>query len=494
MTVVTQTRSLPQQPSRTAVRALTVAGFALPVVLYFWFIHQYALNVVYADQWHDIGLLGQSYSGTLGFHSLWAQYNENRILFPNLIVLLLGHTDHYNVVFLEYLSGLMLVAATGLIIYTHKRRAPTTPWLFYCPVAIAMLSWVQAASTLWGFSMSWYLVLLAFATSLFFLDSPRSTTPALVGAIAAGVVGSFSSAEGLLIWPVGLLLMYQRKRSRRWIASWIACALVSALIYFYHFNFSVKYTYATKYSAFLHPLQALHYFLFFVGDSLGGRLYLYGGHFFRFSSPNLDDPIVTGLGVALCAIAGYVLFNCARRRTEHAYAVGVALISFGLLFAVTTTMGRLGPGPPGAAGAGAGRYTTFNLLIVVGTYLALIDRPLLANKVRTGRPRRRATTLPAVALFAVLGAIGLQVVLGAWGGISQARVWHAGEASMADVTANIQQVSDNNVYVYLSFPGPAPPTIRQLAAVARHDHLALFGTSLASQYEKQGVLKVIGRR
>ena len=110
MTAVTQTGSISSSSTRrshVAVRTLTVAGFALPVALYFWLIHQYALDIVYSDQWHDIQLLGQSYSGTLTFHSLWAQYDENRNFFPNLIVLLLGHTDHFNVVSEEYLSALM---------------------------------------------------------------------------------------------------------------------------------------------------------------------------------------------------------------------------------------------------------------------------------------------------------------------------------------------------------------------------------------------------
>jgi hypothetical protein len=86
MTVVTQTRSAcsTQQSQSAVLRALTVAGFALPVVLYFWFIHQYALNIVYSDQWHDIQLLAQSHSGTLTLHPVWAQFDENRNFFPNL--------------------------------------------------------------------------------------------------------------------------------------------------------------------------------------------------------------------------------------------------------------------------------------------------------------------------------------------------------------------------------------------------------------------------
>ena len=109
---------------RYLISALTILGFVVPVVMYFWLIDRYALNVVYSDQWHDIALLGQADSGHLSFGLLWTQFNENRVLFPNLIVLLLGYTTHFNVVGEEYLSGVMLVIANGFFIWTHKRRAP----------------------------------------------------------------------------------------------------------------------------------------------------------------------------------------------------------------------------------------------------------------------------------------------------------------------------------------------------------------------------------
>ena len=47
------------------------------------------------------------------------------------------------------------------------------------------------------------------------------------------VIGSYSSLQGLLIWPVGLLLLYQRNRSRRMLLTWLACAVVAVGVYFY---------------------------------------------------------------------------------------------------------------------------------------------------------------------------------------------------------------------------------------------------------------------
>ena len=116
-------------------------------------IHAYGVNVIYSDQWDDVALIGHSYSGTLHLSTLWSQHYENRIFFPNLIVLALAYTTHFNVVTEEYLSALMLFGGTALVICAHKRRSPERRWIWYCPVAFLLLSLAQAMNALWGFQM-----------------------------------------------------------------------------------------------------------------------------------------------------------------------------------------------------------------------------------------------------------------------------------------------------------------------------------------------------
>ena len=64
----------------------------------------------------------------------------------------------------------MLMTSTALLIWSHKRRSPSTPWLYYCPVALLALSVVQFENALWGFQMAWFLVLLAMATAVVLID------------------------------------------------------------------------------------------------------------------------------------------------------------------------------------------------------------------------------------------------------------------------------------------------------------------------------------
>ena len=151
------------------VNVLTVLGFGLPVAAYFWFVGTYSVNVLTNDQWTDIPVIKDTWSH-LDWSALWLPHNENRVFFPNIIVVILAHTVHFDIRVEELLSAVMLTAATGLLIWAHKRRSPSTPWLYYCPVAILALSFVQSGNALWGFQMAWYLVLLSLAASIVLLD------------------------------------------------------------------------------------------------------------------------------------------------------------------------------------------------------------------------------------------------------------------------------------------------------------------------------------
>jgi len=130
-------------PTRRILDVVALLIFLATFVAFVWFTHRNAVNVVYDDQFSDINLIRHADSGTLNWSLLWAQHNENRVLFPNLVVLLLAATTHFNIVIEDYLSGLLLVASAGLLILAHKRRSPSIPWIFYCPVALVLVSFIS---------------------------------------------------------------------------------------------------------------------------------------------------------------------------------------------------------------------------------------------------------------------------------------------------------------------------------------------------------------
>jgi hypothetical protein len=472
----------------TSLRVVGVLGLALPAVAYFWFIHQYAVNVPYWDQWSDVNLIDHLYSGNLNLAALWAPHFDHRMLFPNLIVLALAQSTHFNIVFEEYLSGVMLVAAVGLFLLAHKRRSPSTPWIYYCPVALLMFSFVQFQNTLWGFQVAWYLVLLALAVDLFLLDRPTMSWLVLTVAIAAAVIGSFSSLQGLLIWPAGLVLLVQRHRSNRLVLAWVVSTVTTGAVYFYHFD---AWGYSNRYYVLTHPVVTLKFFFFTIGAVVGEP----AGY------PSAPTIL---LGVVIFSVAVWVLIAYGLRHDEAGGGspIGVALICFGLLFAATITQGRAWfsflPYQP--------RYTTYDLLILVGCYLALLDRlrsrvaserspkislsamrvGLLGQPSNTQDQTKRGTSVaPAVVLTVLIGVICLQVALGTGKGLTSARSWSASQKEVADVTVNVDSASDTLVRNELIREDPVLP--RELTRTMRSHHLSLFATNAKVYYTRVGL-------
>lgn len=465
------------------VTALTVLGFGLPLAGYFWFLQHYSLNAVLADQWSDVNVIKASYVNFFPWGAMWVQHFENRIFFPNLIVVLLAHTVAFNIQVEEFLSGLMLVTATIFIIWAHRRRSPATPWLYYCPVAILTLSIVQYGNTMWGFQLAWYMVLLSLAGTLLLLDRITLTWVGLVGAVAVAVVGSFSSLQGLIIWPAGLVLLYFRRRSLAQTLTWVFVAAVDALLYFYNFDFATSSLYPQY--ARQHLFASLKFYLFAIGDIVGKPVGL--------GTSNPDNVVVILFGLAIFILVVGTVLICGLGRDERSGSpIGIALIVYGLLFAAMTTQGRafLGLGA-----ASFSRYTTFDILVLVGIYLALLDRKHVisrtADRTLSGSASDASSTSDpeqpsnrgaegwvdrvglTSARVCLLVAILIQIPFGIYYGIQQANIQYAFNLKGASVLRNINHSSNSQVHYYLYFLEPSS-TVRDQARVLEEHHLSLF--------------------
>jgi Bacterial Ig domain len=456
---------------RTRLASLGVLGPLLPIGAYFWLIHQYSVNVVYLDQWADVTLLDHWYTGTLTLSNLWASHGDHRILFPNLIVIALAQFTHFNVVFEEYLSGAMLITATGLFILIHRRRAPSTPFIYYTPLTLLLFSFVQYENTLWGFQIAWYLVTLALALALFLLDRPALTGWVFAGAIAATVVGSFSSLQGLLIWPVGLLVLYVHRRPRRSLLIWIACALITATVYFHQLN----PPYSNHTYVFTHPIEAFKFFLFLIGAVLGVQL------------TNSPWPVIA-FGAIVLTIAMLFVVKYRRRSEQSGSLIGVALICYGVLFAATVTQGRAS----GVFGLWAPtRYSTCGLLILAGCYLVVLDRATARNRpafratTAEGQPERRAVIANTVIWIALAVVICLQVIFGNGHGLASAKSWSQNQKEAADIIVNVDKADKASKPLLES---ELIQSSRQQLEAMKNYRMSLFATGAVGYYSRIGLL------
>ncbi len=455
------------------------------VVLGFWFIHRYAVNALYNDQFSDVAVLRHGANGNLTFGTLWGQHNENRVLFPNLIVLALAKTTHFDTVVEAYLSGVIWIAAVTLIVIAHKRRSPSTPWIYYSPLALVLIAAGPLSDALFGAQIGWFLAILGLAGAIFLLDRPNASRWALMGAIAFGVLGSYSAIEGLFIWPAGLLLLYLRRRTVRQMAVWSVSGLVTGVLYF------VDYTFASSAGdpdyVLHHPGSALTFFISSFGNVLS-TIYPHPG-------PRSASPVVFQLGLTIVAVTAWAVVRGFHRSERGGAAIGVVLIGFGVIFVLFITLGRSQLGL-----SAAGRYLIFVLLLWTGTYLVLLDsapalsqasldRNMARLRIVAAEPRPAPVGFWRAASFAIL--VALVLILIAQDGVStgqsltNARGW-VDQQRLADaVAANIDQ-ADNRVVERTLGQYPVP-YLRALTAFARSDRLSFFAGGAAKQYEREGI-------
>jgi hypothetical protein len=455
------------------VALLTVLGFAIPVGIYFWVIAHFGVNVIVDDQLSNVSLIKASQTQVIPWGALWVQHTQNRMLFPNLLVLLLSRTVHFDIRVEELFGAILLLGATALLIWSHKRRSPQTPWLYYCPVAILTFSLVQYENTLWGFQVAWYMVLVSLAAAIVLLDCVALSWWALGGAIVAGIVGTFSSFEGLFIWPVGLLLLYQRRRRPAFLAVWGGSAVATAALFFYKFSSNAvdpSHGYALH-----HLWVSAKFFLFAVGDIVGITV-----------KPGSTNANVLIFGALVLILALFTVVYYGPRRDERSGSpIGVALTVFGLLFAASVTQGRVFFG---SWGASASRYTTFDLLILVGLYLAVLGSPPARRSSSSAGPEAAvghavggadvpARQLSLRILSVIRGAVALvvvvQILLGMQNGAHAVRATHKSQLAAVQVSGTLSHSSDNYLKYFVArwYSGPY---IRAQLQDAQRLHLSLY--------------------
>jgi hypothetical protein len=257
------------------------------------------------------------------------------------------------------------------------------------------------------------------------------------------------------------MLLYYRRRSLLHVVTWIGAAAGTAAVYFYNYT-----GVPTSLTALHLPSKAVQFFFELIGDILGVPL----------TGNGVGADLVLGFGCLVVALALYTLWSCGRRRDiESAAPVGLALIVFGLLCALSTTYGRV---TAGAGGAAASRYTTFDLLIVVGTYLTYIAFP--GDLVQSARVPRKQVTARTVVAALLGGVILVQVLFGFLNGIRWARWDRQQLLFSAVITVDISKIPD--VVVGQLEPFSSPRALRNETRVLADRNLSLFADRQSIAY------------
>jgi len=353
-----------------------------------WFIHNGTLDVVYADTWGYMRLVGDFLDRRLSVGEFFEAHNQNRT--PVLDLLLLGSAalDRFNQRHLDYVSVLLAVANTVLIVKLLPHEASkSAKAIVALAIAFLGLSLGQQENLLLSINVTFYLVVTFSILSIIALN--RSLAAATGGeryrqlALAVGLSGLalLSMGGGAVLWIVNMIqiALTVRHGARKAVPVLLVYGATGA-------TFLLVYglgLHQQNPALFLLAERPLSFFKFLLIES--GRTVV---GFFD-NQPAIGLSMGVGAFVYLCCAAALVSYVRRPVAEKREMAVGFSLLMLGLGEQVLIASGRLSFGVEYAA---ASRYTTLNMMAVVGALL------LLSYRSARSKPHALLTAMLAVAV------------------------------------------------------------------------------------------------
>jgi hypothetical protein len=452
-----------EKPTATiAINIIASLLILLPAALAFLYVREFGVNVPYWDDWRVVPLLDKLATGTLKMSDLWPQHNEHRIFFPLIAQLLLGSLTKFNTVAEMYLTGGFFLVTLIVLLLAFKDSVKTTLCLFI-PISFLMFSTRQHENMLWGFQIS-FAIACAFAVlTLYFLyvsaGYKRFRGVTFLSALVSATVASFSAAQGLLVWPAGLLQLFvspmERSAKKVMIGVWSLTGLGEWIFYFVGYvqpDWNPSLGFVLQ-----HPIAGIGYSLTLFGSSLVWQQ---------------NFAFVGGLLLTGLVVVSLLLIYKDRKLGEHSF--WIALLFFSFLTMASITIGRSEGGAP------ISRYTTFSILAVVSVYVVLTKLVL-----------ERKSRLTAGLIGALSALILLSIPISYWEGIKEGAATKATREQAAFILSTYESQPDELLVEHLCptygcgvhpFGQADADTLRE-----RADILKRLGYNVFSESRAQGL-------
>lgn len=291
---------------------------------------------------------------------LWFQHNEHRLVFPDLVFaldVLLFHGCRVLPLVVSFLcyAGTWVIIAYVIAQESSISREIRTGIILITSIAIG---WKGCALALADpFLLQWTLMELAVVASLFLLAmTPRAVGQwPLAGAITSGTVATYSSGNGLTLWPVLLVAGLLLRLSKRQIGVLALSAFVADGLYFVGYHFSPQTHFE---NLLLHPGYSLCFIAAYLSMPFGGM-----------KSPQF------GMYLGLVNLSATLLmFAAALRHKTVATLPGVVLFgsySFTIFSAMLIAAGRMEVTDPTFTAPKAARYLA-PVMINWGVFIVLL--------------------------------------------------------------------------------------------------------------------------
>ena len=212
-----------------------VAFFALHWVFFIW-VHQInvpynmeflPINIVYDFMTSEISLVEEIFTPFTG-HLLTFSY---LVSFPNL------YFNSFDVVNMYLLQFPMYA---GVLFFTYLLIKKTDKKLLWVLIPVSAFVFNPLMSSSENFFTAWHSLIpqLAVISVIFLFNKKTVTTTTFVICVILGIIASFSSIWGTVIWIAGIfgLISYtaedKKLVGKKWLFAWIAITIIIGFVYY----------------------------------------------------------------------------------------------------------------------------------------------------------------------------------------------------------------------------------------------------------------------
>jgi hypothetical protein len=362
---------------------------SIPFIFLSYMLYAYSVDIPSRDEWVIALLLDKYYHGTLTWYDLFVQHNEHRLFFPYLIMIPTAIFSKWDVrywIIFNVIFGLGIFIALFWQTLSTAKIIRNDKILWLLPLqSVLVFSLRQYDSWLMGFQIIVFMSVLCTIGSIFVLARLSLRPTSFIVAVFLGFVGSFSFANGMLIWPIGffiLLLNHIGKNAKKiYLIAWILISASVVLLYLYNYQKPAH-----------HPSL-----LFAVKNPL---------HFFGFVFSFLASPFISTKSILapLTGLSGaIVLFYAAVRLWQagstriHIALPYLALGLYSILNAIIIAVGR---GQWGIREALNSKYVTHAIFFWIALTVVLF---LVFNTPRISEGRKKSRLLSSASFYVIIG-------------------------------------------------------------------------------------------
>lgn len=347
--------------SKRAAQLLVGITLLIPIGIYFWVWDYYALNI---PKWDDHALKAflieyiQAPGWAEKWQAIFRQHNEHRISVTRLVALLdysiFGSLNFRRLMLYGNLSMVGVVALWWVLLHHNKK-----PFYALIPVPFIWLTLSHYENMYWGMASVQNFGVVVLSVWALYCCISRSRTLFIISLVLAALA-CLTSGNGLMVLPIGAILLFLAPRWRRLIV-WLGASGLYGFVYFQDFTRSPA-----------NPDNT-----FGLGLFIKGYLYFLGSFAESFPVNNhAKFCLILGAMLFLVAlsIVSATLFRLLRNRYEYDFSRITDLFCLGVLLfilgtALVVVYSRVGFGLDGLL---TSRYKMYSFLLLIVTYLYIV--------------------------------------------------------------------------------------------------------------------------